>query len=314
MSKFDYLDLDGRLLRLLVAVHEEGSITRAALRLGVTQSAVSHLLDKLRAIVGDPLFVKSGRSVVATAQAGELVERARLLLDQMRDFATPTDFDPAAVERTLTIAANDLQRDLLLPALFARLRRSAPGLRLRVIPSNIPSPELLRTDYCQLVISPRPPDATDIVQKRLFDDRYVVFYDPRQRAAPRDLADYLAAEHVTVVYEPQRNLDIDDHLARNGIHRRFAVCVAGFAGIEPFLAGTPHLATLPRRLGAKQLAGFALAEVPFDCPAMPMYAIWHQRYQHDPLHRWLRTGLSEVTPSSGEDGLERAGKRLLDPH
>lgn len=295
MSKFDYFDLDGRLLRLLVAVHEEGSITRAAQRLGVTQSAVSHLLDKLRAIVGDPLFVKSGRSVVATAQAGELAERARLLLDQMRAFGTPSGFDPATVEHTLTIAANDLQRDLLLPALFAHLRLAAPGLCLRVVPSNIPSPELLREDRCQLAISPRPPDAGDIMQKRLFEDRYVVFYDASRRTAPQSLADYLAAEHVTVVYEPQRHLDIDDHLLRQGIKRRFAVSVAGFSGIAPFLVDTPYLATLPRSLEANQLAGFAKAATPFACPAMPMYAIWHQRYQHDPMHRWLRDALAAVT-------------------
>jgi len=294
MSKFDYFDLDGRLLRLLVAVHEEGSITRAAQRLGVTQSAVSHLLDKLRAIVGDPLFVKSGRSVVATAQAGELVERARQLLDQMREFGTPSGFDPSTVERTLTIAANDLQRDLLLPALFAHLRASAPGLCLRVVPSNIPSAELLRTDRCQLAISPRPPEAGDIMQKRLFDDGYAVFYDASQRSAPQNLDDYLAAEHVTVVYEPQRHLDIDDYLTRQGISRRFAVSVAGFSGIAPFLTGTPYLATLPRLLGATQLTGFAMAAAPFDCPAMPMYAIWHQRYQYDPMHRWLREGLAVV--------------------
>jgi molybdenum-dependent DNA-binding transcriptional regulator ModE len=69
MSKFDYSDLDGRLLRLLVAVVEEGSVTGAANRLGVTQSAVSHMLDKLRAITADPLFVKCGRGIVATARA-----------------------------------------------------------------------------------------------------------------------------------------------------------------------------------------------------------------------------------------------------
>ena len=72
----DHLDLDGHLLQLLVAVHEEGSITRAAQRLGVTQSAVSHLLDKLRGIVGDPLFVKSGRGILPTAMADLLVQRA----------------------------------------------------------------------------------------------------------------------------------------------------------------------------------------------------------------------------------------------
>lgn len=287
MNNFDYFDLDGRLLRLLIAVYEEGSVTRAAQRLGVTQSAVSHMLDKLRGIVGDPLFVKSGRSVVATAQAGELVMQARNLLDQLHRFGSKASFSPAGLERTLTIAANDLQRDLLLPALFALLKQEAPGVRLRVIPSNIPSAEMLRADRCQLAISPRPPEGADILQRRLFNDRYAVFFDPEVRAAPADLADYLAADHITVVYEPQRNLDIDDQLQRQGIARRFAVCVAGFAGIKPFLKGSNYLATLPHRLGANQLAGFAQAETPFACPAMPMYAIWHQRYQHDPMMRWL---------------------------
>lgn len=295
MSNFDHLDIDGRLLRLLVVVYEEGSVTRAAQRLGVTQSAVSHMLDKLRSIVGDPLFVKSGRSVVATAQAGELAERARHLLDRLREFGNKADFNPAEIDTTLTIAANDLQRDLLLPSLFAQLRNSAPGLRLRVIPSNIPDPDMLRSDRCQLAISPRPPDGADILQRRLFNDRYVVFFDQSMRAAPDSLDDYLAAEHITVVYEPERKLDIDDLLAQRGIGRRFAVSVAGFAGIRPFLSGSNYLATLPRRLGAHQLAGFSQADTPFDCPAMPMYAIWHQRYQHDPLMRWLLDSLYEIT-------------------
>lgn len=294
MSNFDYLDIDGRLLRILVAVYEEGSITRAAQRLGITQSGVSHLLEKLRGIVGDPLFVKSGRSVVATARACVLVVEARRLLDELHDFGSKAEFSPARLEQTLTIAANDLQRDLLLPALFALLKQEAPGLCFRVIPSNIPSTELLRADRCQLAISPRPPEGTDILQRRLFDDRYVVFFDAEVRSAPDDLADYLAAEHVTVVYEPQRSLDIDDYLKNKGIIRHFGVCVAGFAGIRPFLKGSQYLATLPQRLGANQLAGFGQAEVLFDCPAMPMYAIWHKRYQHDPMMRWLLNKLYQV--------------------
>ena len=95
MNAIDGLDLDGHLLQLLVAVHEEGSITRAAERLGVTQSAVSHGLDRLRALVGDPLFVKSGRGIAATEQAGRLAERARRLVDELRAFPTAAGFDPA---------------------------------------------------------------------------------------------------------------------------------------------------------------------------------------------------------------------------
>jgi DNA-binding transcriptional LysR family regulator len=183
MSAFDHSDLDGRLLQLLLAVVEERSVTRAAERLGVTQSAVSHLLDKLRAIVGDPLVVKAGRGIVPTARAEALAVRARVLLEDLRGFATPEAFDPRTLQATFTIAANDLQCDLLLPPLLRRLRAQAPGVALRVIPSGVPTADMLRSDACQLVISPRPPDAGDLLQRRLFADRYRVFFDAR--CAPR---------------------------------------------------------------------------------------------------------------------------------
>ncbi|MEO7128117.1 MAG: LysR family transcriptional regulator, partial [Rhodoferax sp.] len=135
MSKFDWSDLDARLLQLLLAVLETGSITAAAIRLGVTQSAVSHLLNKLRGITGDALFVKSGRGIVATARAEALAAHARELLRELERFARSGEFDPARWQTTFTIAANDFQRDMLLPALMARLRAQAPGVALRVIPS-----------------------------------------------------------------------------------------------------------------------------------------------------------------------------------
>ena len=294
MSKFDWLDLDARLLRLLVAVVDTGSITGAALRLGVTQSAVSHLLDKLRGITGDALFTKSGRGIVATARALTLAERARELLGDLERFAQSEDFEPARWQSTFTIAANDFQRDALLPALMQRLREQAPGVSLRVIASDVPTPELLRQQQCQLIISPRPPEGTDIVQKRLFADRYRVFYDPTVRDAPRSRKDYLAAEHVTVLYAPQRPLDLDQHLQAQGIERRFRVMVPGFAGLPSFVRGTDLLTTVPGLLRTHLLRGLADAEVPVPCPSLPMYMIWHLRHQHDAAHRWLRALLDDI--------------------
>ena len=295
MSEFDHSDLDGRALQLLLAVVEEGSITRAAVRLGVTQSAVSHSLDKLRQIVNDPLFVKSGRGIVATARAEALAVQARLLLDDLRRFVTQDRFDPKSFHGSFTIAANDFQRDLLLPGLMARLREKAPALSLRIMPSGVPSAELLREERCQLVISPRPPQASDIIQKRLFEDEYRVFYDPAMRGPPRDAAEYLEAEHVTVVYEPRRSLDIDQVLQERGLQRSMAVQVPGFAGIGPFLRGSTWLATLPGLLNHGMLSEFASSPVPVKCPPMPMYMIWHLRNQHDPVHQWLRQELEATT-------------------
>jgi DNA-binding transcriptional LysR family regulator len=294
MSRFDHLDLDGHSLQLLLAVHDEASVTRAAQRLGLTQSAVSHGLDKLRAIVGDPLFVKSGRGIVATAQAAELARRARLLLDDLRAFSQAAGFDPARLARCVTVAANDLQRDLLLPPLLRRLRAQAPGLTLRVVPSGAPGPALLRDQGCELLITPRPPEAADLLQKRLFVDRYHVFHDPAERAAPATLADYLAAEHVTVVYEPRRSLDVDELLASQGVLRRFVASVPGMAALASLVRGGPWLATAPSLLARGALQGLGHAEPPLALPPMPMYLVWHQRHQADPVHRWLRRELEAV--------------------
>lgn len=299
MSKFDHSDLDGQLLRLLLAVLESGSVTGAALHLGVTQSAVSHQLDKLRAITGDALFVKSGRGIVATARAEALGAQARELLAGMERFAHAGQFDPARWQASVTIAANDFQRDLLLPALARRLRAEAPGVLLRVIPSNVPSLDLLRQEQCQLAISPRPPEGSDVLQKRLFQDRYRVFYDPAVREAPRSRADYLAAEHVTVVYEPRRALDLDQWLAARGVLRRFVVTVPGFAGVAPFLLGSALLATAPGRLQSLNIPTLASVDPPVACPAMPMYLIWHRRYQDDAAHRWLRAQVEAVAVALG---------------
>ena len=291
MNHFDHFQLDGKLLQLLVTVVEEGSITRAAQRLGVTQSAVSHLIAKLRTIVGDPLVVKSGRGIVATVRAEALAVQARTLLEEMRRFATSADFDPASLRTTFTIAANDFQRDLLLPALLQRLRQRAQQVSLRIIPSGVPSAEMLRDGQCDLIISPRPPDAGDVLQKRLFNDSYRIFYDASARAAPQSLDDYLAAEHVTVVYEPRRALDIDQALAARGLVRQFVAMVPNFGGIPAFVRGTTRLATLPGMLRNTSMREFADCAPPFESPTLPMYMIWHLRYRHDPVHCWLRAEL-----------------------
>jgi len=311
MSAFDHSDLDGRLLQLLLAVVEERSVTRAAERLGVTQSAVSHLLDKLRQITGDPLVVKAGRGIVPTARAQGLAGRARMLLEDLRAFATPEGFDPATLQACFTIAANDLQCDLLLPPLLQRLRARSPGVTLRVIPSGVPQPELLRSDACQLIVTPRPPDAADLLQRRLFVDHYRVFYDATVRAAPCGLDDYLAAEHVTVVYAPHRSLDIDQLLGdRLRLPRRFVASVPGFSRIPPFLRGSARLATLPGLLRLEPMRGFAHADLPVPVPEMPMFMLWHARRQSDPVHRWLREELLAVAAAvSGLADSQGCGER-----
>jgi DNA-binding transcriptional LysR family regulator len=181
-----------------------------------------------------------------------------------------------------------------LPLLLRHARTRAPGLALRIVPSGVPSAEMLRDGDCLLAVTPRPPDAADVMQRRLFDDRYLVYYDAAARPAPASLDDYLAAEHVAVHHETRGRLDIDRFVDERGIRRRFAVTVAGFSGVAPFLRGTPFVATLPGLLRASLLRGFATVAPPLPTPPMPMFMLWHQRHQADPMHQWLRDELLAV--------------------
>lgn len=296
MRKIDYWLLDGQNLRLFLAVLEEGSVTAAAARLGVTQSAVSHGLDKLRSIVADPLFVKSGRGIVATAHAHALAGRAHELLDGMKAFASGASFDPAAARLSFTVAANDFQRDLLLPALLTRLATQTERADLRIIPSGLPSGEMLREGRCDLLITPRPPVGIDVFQKLLFRDRYVCFYDAGKRSAPRAVAAYFAARHITVVYPDNERLEFDRRLAAQKIARDVAIQVPNFYGVPAFLRGTDMLASMPGLLKRSMMKEFDSVVIPVkeSVTELPMYMVWHQRFQTDPAHLFLRTELERT--------------------
>jgi DNA-binding transcriptional LysR family regulator len=302
MRNFDHSDLDGRSLQLFLAVLEHGSVTAAAAELGLTQSAVSHALAKLRAILNDPLFVKSGRGIVATAHAEALAEQARGLLAQMRQFSSGARFEPAKAKLSLTIAANDLQRDLILPSFLRTLSADIAAARLRVIPSDAPTPEILREGACNLLITPYPPDGADIMKRRLFRDDYVCFYDPGVRKAPSNLGDYLAARHVTVVYPSRARLTFDVELERQGVERDFAVAVASFSGVAAFLRGSDMLATLPSLLGAGLMRDFAAAPVPVSGAAragdLTMSLVWHRRHDRDPSMKFVRQELVRASAAA----------------
>ena len=303
MNKIDHLGLDGHSLALFLTVLEEGSVTMAATRLGLTQSAVSHSLKKLRRITGDPLFVKSGRGIIATAHARVLAPQARALIDDMRMFAGGATFEPATADLSLTIAANDFQRDLLLPRFYRQVASLVKSFTLRVIPSQSPSPTVLRENRCDLMITPLPPEGTDIVQKRLLRDKYVCYYDARTRPAPVTRSDYQSSRHITVVYTDNERLDFDRRLAALGQQRDISISVPNFSGVPAFLRGSNLLASMPSLLARDLMREFAHSPIPLTGRAraaaeLPMYMVWHQRYQRDPGHRWIRNQIEAAAAAA----------------
>jgi DNA-binding transcriptional LysR family regulator len=294
-SELNYLNLDGKTLHYFLVVQEEGSVSRAAERLGTSQSAVSHTLDKLRAIIGDPLFVRSGRGIVPTSRALALVESVQASIDSLRTLTMSQAFDPATAELHFTLAANDFQRDFILPDLLKQIRSDAPGVSFSVIPLNfVPNLDILRDDRCQLMISPRPPEATDVMQRRVLTDRYVCYYDPEFRDAPNSMEDYLASQHVDVLLGGAQRLLVNEVIDKLGIKRTVFLTLPNFAGISEFILGTDLLATLPSLLAGCYSNGLACHPLPFDSPELNMYMLWHKRYQASPHHTWLRQSLAKI--------------------
>ncbi|MEM8702795.1 MAG: LysR family transcriptional regulator [Pseudomonadota bacterium] len=168
MSKIDFLNLDGQILRTFLVILEESSVSRAAERLEVTQSAVSHTLAKLRQILGDPLFVRSGQGLTPTETALSLKGPVLQVLDGLKALTEQRPFDPRSEDMHFVVAANDMQRDLLFPQLVRQALRDGVDLKLEFKPSGVPSVSLLRDVRCDLLLTPLPPDAPDMIQHKLF--------------------------------------------------------------------------------------------------------------------------------------------------
>lgn len=288
MKKIDFLALDGRSLRTFLVVLEQMSISKAAVELGVTQSAVSHLLDKLRLTLGDPLFVRSGRGIAPTDRAISLREPVQAVLDGMKSLTDARPFDPAVGQLDFTIAANDFQRDLVFPGLVRALASEEIDIGFRFIPSDIPVTDLLRRARCDLIVTPYPPEGPDIYQLRLFDDRMVCFFDASMRSAPATKAEFCDADHVEVRFT-------DDETATRVLNaavqlelRRPRVEVPNFSALAAFLKGTTLISTQLSLMSMVGLNGFASAPLPFRTGKVTMYMAWHRRDHLDPAHKWLR--------------------------
>ena len=153
MKEIDFHKLDGQILRTFLVILEESSVSRAADRLDMTQSAISHTLAKLRKILGDPLFVRSGQGLTPTETALSLKGPIQEVLDRLKALTDQRAFDPRAEAMHFVVAANDIQRDLVFPELFRRTRADGITLSLEIKPSGVPSVSLLRDALCKVAAS-----------------------------------------------------------------------------------------------------------------------------------------------------------------
>jgi DNA-binding transcriptional LysR family regulator len=312
--------IDLNLVVVLDALARERSVTRAAARLGVTQSAVSHALRRLRELLGDPLLVRSGNGMALTPHAEALVVPLRSgLITLSRALSTPPTFEPRHARRSFVLASVDLFDVLVMPGLLARIRAEAPGIDVSVLAaSDRQLAEQLETGEVDAAIVPHThgrrdgageASGTGLVRKTLFRDRFVCLLradHPVLAGAPKrrrgttarrlTLAAYLSLSHALISSSAAGRGLVDELLAAQGHTRRITLRIPHFYSALAIVAQSDLVLTGPEGLVslARPDLNVVALPVPIALPEASVNLVWHERFGNDPGQRWLRELTADV--------------------
>lgn len=287
-------DIDLNQLVLFQQLMVERRVSKVAENLGLTQPAVSNTLAKLRRQFGDELFVRTPKGMVPTPFAEQLAEPIGYALGMIHSGLNQhSRFDPASVQRTVTIGMTDIGEIVFLPELVERLRQEAPGVSLSTVRTTASSlREDMETGKVDLAIGPLPQLKAGFFQRRLFRQRYVCLF---RRGHPLDgrllsLADFQAAEHLVIVSAGTGHGQVDALVRRAGVERQVRLTVPHFVSVGHILRRTDMVATVTERLAERLAEPFDLRFQPHPV-ALPEVAInlfWHAKVHRSPANQWLR--------------------------
>jgi DNA-binding transcriptional LysR family regulator len=294
--KLSAVDLNA--LVVLEALLLERHVTRAAARVGLSQSATSHALARLRELYDDPLLVRSGKTLVLTPRAESLLPSLGRGLSELRTTVTKAaPFDPSTARREFTLATADYGFAVLLPPLLSEIEHEAPNIDLAVVNAS-DTDALLESGEVDLAIVAGKPTVSSFKSKKLFSDGFVCMV---RRDHPRvkktlTLATYLELRHVLVAPSGSPGSIVDTELARRGHTRRVAVRVPSFLAAPLVVSESDFINTGPIRVARRmeKVHPIRLIPPPLPLPAFALHLTWHARSDVDPAHTWLRQTIERV--------------------
>lgn len=291
--------IDLNLLTSLEALLEEQNVSRAARRLGVTQPAASHALNRLRELLGDPLLVRTPAGMQPTPRALELRPAVRAALgaaEAVLQGAPP--FDPATAERTFVGAIPDQAGFLVLPKLIPRLTELAPHVRLDLRPWPHDVHVALATGDLHFAVGVFREHEPSFRYQDLWTESFSCVVRKNSPAArgPFDLARYLALDHLLVAPGGTPGSFVDDLLARMTLRRHIALTIPQFLLAPSIVAETDLMWTAPTSLARAfaDLHPLTIREPPLELPTFDVAMAWHVRFDRDPGLAWLRGILGEI--------------------
>ncbi|MDI3380908.1 LysR family transcriptional regulator [Xenophilus aerolatus] len=282
-----------KLLQLFDLLYAARSVTRVAEQLGQSQPTVSIWLNRLRAHLKDPLFVRTPGGMAPTPQADALIGPCRDVLESVRRLSSwEPDFNPATARRRFRICMTDASHVALLPRLLANVRAQAPGVRLEAARIDGNTERALESGEADLAIGYVPWLGNGVYQQQLYEQDWVCLanaHHPRLRGR-LGIRQYRAEGHITIAAGTGAQL-LEQALARARIERDVVLELPGFLGLGAIIRSTDLVATLPRHIGETlaQANGLSVFRCPVAVEGFAVRQHWHARYHQDAANRWLRT-------------------------
>jgi len=293
LSDSELRRLDLTLLLVFLGLLRHRKAARVAQDLGLTQSAISQALRRLRDVFGEDLFLRRPHGMEPTATALALEVPVSDAVDALRRaLGTARQFDPTRATAHIRVASLHAEQAVLIPNLFARLRRAAPGITLSILPSG-------RSDAIEALKDGRADfalgffrDVPEVcLQRVLYEETYLVAGRPDVlgQASQLDLDAYCAADHVLTAPGGGNRGIVDDQLAALGRQRRVLLSLPAFLPALATIAASGALLTLPSRVALQfaDVFGLQTARPPLDLPRFPVSVLWHRRNETNPQTQWL---------------------------
>lgn len=312
-------EINLNLLLALDAILTEKSVSRAARRVGVSQPAMSQSLRNLRDIFDDALLVRDRGAMVLTPAAERLISPLRqAMVALQRVLDGPAHFEPATALRCFTLAAGDYAAITLLPPLIERASMEAPGVDLVVRPVEQRRVwERLATGELDIALGAALEPGSDFVQQVLYTDGFACLArrDHPHVRGQLDLEQFTRLPHALISPRGEGPSAVDSALEAVGRRRRIALRIPYFLAAPLVVARSDLLLTAPRMVAEAFAAThpLQLLEPPLPLPTFDVVQVWHQRFQDDAAHQWLRRTIAACVPGgtrapvSPPAGLQRTG-------
>jgi DNA-binding transcriptional LysR family regulator len=293
------VQLDLNLLTALDALLEEGSVSGAAERLHLSAPAMSRTLGRIRVVTGDQILVRTGRAMTPTPYALRVRERVHALVTEAQAVLEPErKLDLGSLSRTFTLQCHDAVTTAIGPALLATIGAEAPGVAVRLLPEGAVDTLDLRHGHLDLEIGATRHEIPEIRSETIAEDRLIAAMRGDHPLASKRLTlrRFAAAHHIIVSRRGRMHDPIDELLERHGLQRRVIGAAPTSTAALYFVARSDLIAVVSQHMCRPTIDALRLytASIPLKLSPLPVIASWHERYDNDPAHRWLRAHVTRA--------------------